>query len=323
MTARREGSRHGDGVRAPTAGAAPSLGRAALSGRLETALAALEGEPGPAAAWRRAWLMTAAGRYDEALRECAAALEGPPVLQASARMTEAVLHRQVALHARAEVADEEALALLRRADAPPPAVRAAIRIGLVADAVGLGADDRELTRRLRVAAAAVTAAGSWRQGVRLTWVRGEVDVVRGRFARAARTFGSGAKVAADQGALRHQAKSLIFLAAARAALGEHGEARRIAARGLQLAARCGAAPLVWPAELVLAEVDPSDAPAHLARAARMALALVDTLPPPLRDEALQRPPVSWLVDVDRDGAGAAGVPAPGVRPMPSTLGTDA
>jgi tetratricopeptide (TPR) repeat protein len=284
---------------------APSLGRAALSGRLEHAMAALEGQTGPAAAWKRAWLHTAAGRYGEALAECALAREGSPVLVASALMTEAMLYRQVSLHDRAEAADAEALATLRRARVRCAPVRAAIRVGQVADAVGLGAESRVLSGRLQVAASAVTAAGSWRQGVRLTWVRGEVLMVGGAYTRAARVFAGGAKVASDQGARRHHAKSLIFLAAARAASGDRAEARRLAGRGLQLAARCGAAPLIWPAELILAEVDPDGAARHLARARQFAAGVLATLPEDLEREALARPPASWLV------AGAAPAPAPG------------
>lgn len=286
---------HAAAVAGPNHAAAPSLGRDALSGRLERALGALDGQTGPTVAWKRAWLLTAIGRYGEALDACAEAMEGTPLLQASARMTEAMLYRQVSLHDRAEAADAEALAVLQRGRVRSSSVRAAVRIGMVADAVGLGHDDAALTRRLRVAAAAVTAAGSWRQHVRLTWVRGEVLMVRGAYAQASRVFAAGAKVAGEQGARRHRAKSLIFLAASRAATGDAEEAARIARRGLQAAAACGASPLIWPAELILAEVEPDQAEAHLARARQFAGGVIDTLPPHLRAEALQRPPADWLL----------------------------
>ncbi len=274
---------------------APSLGREALSGRLENALAALADESGPATAWKRAWLLTAAGRYGEALDACAEASEGGPLLQSSALMTEAMLYRQVSLHERAEAADEEALAVLRRARVRCAPLRAAIRIGQVADAVGMQAEHITLSRRLQVASAAVTAAGSWRQGVRLTWVRGEVLMLQGSWTRASRVFAGGAKIASDQGARRHHAKSLIFLAASRAANQDHDEARRIAERGLQLAARCGALPLIWPAELILAEVDTDQAQVHLERARQFAAGVLRTLPDDLRAEALRRSPASWLL----------------------------
>ncbi|WP_370326908.1 hypothetical protein [Euzebya sp.] len=286
----------------PKATTAPSLGRDALSGRLERALSSLDGVEGPTVEWKRAWMLTALGRYGEALDACAAAKAGTPVLQASALMTEAMLYRQIALHARAEEADEAALEVMRADRVRSAPVRAAIRIGQVADAVGLGMERTVLSRRLQVASAAVTAAGSWRQGVRLTWVRGEVLMVTGAYARAARVFASGAKVASEQGARRHHAKSLIFLAASRAASGDRTEARRMAERGLQLAARCGAAPLIWPAELILAEVDPDGADRHLARARQFAGGVLDTLPDPLRAEALRRPPADWLVGEVADAA---------------------
>ncbi|CAN5381528.1 hypothetical protein BH23ACT9_BH23ACT9_30000 [soil metagenome] len=291
---------------------APSLGRDALSGRLEKALAALATESGPATAWKRAWILTAVGRYDDALGACAEAMQGGPLLQASALMTEGMLYRQISLHERAEEVDARALELLQTAKLRTPAVRAGIRIGQVADAVGMGADESLLSRRLRLAASAATAAGSWRQGVRLTWVKGEVYMVRGAFAQASRVFAAGAKVASDQGARRHHAKSLIFLAASRAASGDRSEARRIVQRGLQLAARCGAAPLIWPAELILAEVDPERSPHHLDRARQFAGGVIETLPERLRSEALQRPPARWLL-------GGADV----VAPPPAFPATDA
>lgn len=287
----------------------PSLGRDALSGRLERALVDLTDVAGPTAAWKRAWMLTALGRYGEALDACAAAKEGSELLQACGLMTEAMLYRQIGLHPLAEEADRDALEVMRRARVRSAPVRAAIRIGQVADAVGLEMEPTVMSRRLQVAAAAVTAAGSWRQGVRLTWVRGEVAMATGSYPRASRIFASGAKIASDQGARRHHAKSLIFLAAARAASGDHAEARRVAERGLQLAARCGASPLIWPAELILAEVDPDAAERHLARARQFAGGVLDTLPPDLRRQALGQPPANWLVgavsDIGYGGAGPA------------------
>jgi tetratricopeptide (TPR) repeat protein len=306
----------------PRRSTAPSLGRDALSGRLERALAELEDQDSPASAWQRAWLLTAVGRYGEALAACARAREGDAVLQASASMTEAMLYRQVSLHGRAEEADADALAVLQRGRVRSAAVRAAIRIGQVADAVGSGADPDVLSRRLQVASAAVTAAGSWRQGVRLTWVRGEVMMVRGAHREAARTFAAGAKVAAEQGARRHHAKSLIFLAASQAASGNHDEADTLARRGLQLAARCGASPLVWPAELILAEVCPDEAAGHLDRARQFAGGVIATLPDELRAEAMQRPPASWLL-ASVDAAGDGGTPGAASAASPVVPATDA
>lgn len=274
---------------------APSLGRDALSGRLDRALAALDGRSAPIDRWRRGWLLTAAGRYGQALDELQGARSGDLLIQASAATTEGMLLRQVALHERAEQVDAEALELLHRSGTRNAKVRAAIRIGQVADAVGLGMDDAALSRRLQVAAAATTAAGSWRQQVRLTWVRGEVAMVRTRIPLAAKVFAEGVAIASDQGAKRHTAKSLIFLAAARAARGERGDAVRVAVRGLQLAAQCGAAPLLWPAELILAEVEPDAAETHLERARSVVTGLLEGLPEELRAEAVGKPPASWLL----------------------------
>lgn len=288
---------------------APALGREALSGRLERALHKLEGRDTPADHWRRGWLLTAAGRYGAALAALDRARGQSELLDACADLTEGMLLRQVALHERAEEADARALEHLRASRTRNAAVRAAIRIGQVADGVGVGMDDAGLSRRLQVAAAATTAAGSWRQQVRLSWVRGEVAMVRRRFAEAGRTFATGAAIASDQGARRHTAKSLIFLAAARAAGGERLDAARVATRGLQLAAQCSAAPLVWPAELILAEVDPDDAERHLARARQIAGGILQTLPDDLRVEALRRAPAVWLVADDTAEPAGAGPPS--------------
>ena len=62
-----------------------------------------------------------------------------------------------------------------------------------------------------------------------------------------------------------------------------------------MAARCGAMPLVWPAELILAEVDPDRAPHHLRRASEVAGALIDSLPDALAVQARQRQPAVWLL----------------------------
>ena len=272
---------------------APSLSRDALAGRLAPALAALEGRDDPGAAWQRGWLLAALGDYGAALDQLDTTRDGSPAVQAAGLMTGAQVLREIGLHEDAEAADQRGLGILGDTGRCPP-VRAALLIGLVADAVGRAADE-VLSRRLQRAAAAVDVAGSWRQLIAFRWVQGEVAMVRGGWADAERAFGRAARRAARQGARRHEAKSLVFLAAARAAAGEHEQARRIARRGLELAARCAAAPLVWPAEMVLAEVDADAAAVHLDRARGILDGLLATLPAPLAGRARRRPPASWLL----------------------------
>lgn len=274
----------------------PSLSRDALAGRLQRATEALGTRDDAHARWQRGWLLSAAGRYGQALAELTAAGDGDPAVRVAALMTRAGVLRQVGLHDLAQQEDEAGLALLAEHRISCPTLRAGLLVGLVADAVGQDGDAASLQRRRAVAMAAVSASGSWRQRVRLGWVSGEVALHLRAPAQAATAFAQAARQAAQRRARRHEAKSLIFLAAARAAAGEHRAARRVVRRGLHLAARCGAAPLLWPAELILAETEGGDAAAtHLARARSVLVGLLATLPAELSAAARLRPPADWLL----------------------------
>jgi tetratricopeptide (TPR) repeat protein len=279
------------------------LGERALRGELARAL----DEPSPdpaAAAWRRAWLLAAAGSYAEALQHLEAADQhADAALGAAAGVTRASVLRQLALHERAEAQDVRSLALLDVAPPDHPARRdllAAGRIGLAADAVGTDPGNGALLDWRLADARAVAAGAGARQQVRLAWVSGEVELCRGNWAGAARAFAEARDRSVQLGARRHEAKSLLFLAGACAAEGSTEAASAHARTAEELARVCGAGPLVWPALLVQAEaagrsgrVDQSERLLDLA--ADELRPLLEGLPPDLAADARARPPAAWLL----------------------------
>ena len=243
---------------------------------------------------RRACAEAAIGAYGPALEALDRAAHGDGQVAATALVVRAGVLREVGLHGRAAGDDDAALTLLP--EAGWRALRAAVLAGRVADAVGSGAH-AELAERLDSAEAAAARAGTWQAAVRAGWVTGEVAMVRGDFAAAGMAFAAAAERARDGGGVRAQAKGLAFAAAAAAALQDATAARSRLARARELAAACGARPLLWPIALIAAEVDPQAAAAHVDDARRRLRVLLDDLPEPLRAEALTRPPASWLLDV--------------------------
>jgi hypothetical protein len=281
---------------------------------LEETRAQQAAEGGRAAAWRLGWVLVAMGRYGEALAALDAAegrvqrgdapAGGPDVVAAAACATRASLLRQVGLHERAEAHDRAGLAHLG-AGGPGPAVRdrrpagaaaacaasagvaANLRVGLVADAVGRGLAD-ELSSRLADAERAVAVVVGARQRIRLGWVAGEVAMVGQRWAGARARFETAAASAGRLGWRRHESKSLLFAGAACAAAGDAPAADRRLRRALDLAEACGARPLRWPCELLLADLEQRDeVRSDRLRAAAQADrdALLATLPEPLGAEA--------------------------------------
>lgn len=265
----------------------PSLPRAAVAGDLDAGLARLRG--GPAGAWQRGWILTARGSYDDALAALGEAARGPRIIRAAAHATRAALLRQVRLHASAADEDRAGLAALDGVDAPEAA--AALSIGVVADAVGLGLATEELQGRLRAARQRAAAARAWRQDVRLAWVEGEVALVAGEGEHARSAFAQAVWLSERFGARRHEAKSALFCAAAHCALGDLRCARLLAQHGLELATTCGAVPLRWPALRILGDIalragDRAEGVRLHGDANTVFARLVATLPPPLARAAL-------------------------------------
>lgn len=268
------------------------LSPAALQGDLGQALAEVEGVEGDWAAWREGWALAAMGRYGGALTALDSCNE--PLPSAAAAVTRASILRQVALHAEASVADAAARAALDHAPSGPQRAElaAAVAIGEVADAVGLGDDDR-LAGRLEAATAAVAATTSWRQRLRLGWVTGEVAMVERRWNQAADAFTAAAGLAGEAGAVRHHAKSMVFVAAASSSAGDRANAGLLAAEALRSATIVGADPIRWPAALVLAGVraaedQTEEATGLLDEATTILGRLLDSLPEQYRPAAARR-----------------------------------
>lgn len=274
----------------------PRLDALALAGQLAPALDAARAEGGPAGAWRRGWVLAAMGRYGEALDELAFAAAGSPVEMAAACGTRASVLRQVGLHARARTADEEGLAHLARPDVAGE-VAAGLRVGCVADAVGLHPDGDTLDGLLATAREATARSGSARQAVRLDWVTGEVLMLRGDPVGAAQWFQRARRQAMDTGLRRHEAKSVVFLAATNAATGNLAVASAQARDALAAAGRCGAEPLRWPALSLIADTAEADEERarHRAHAGAVLDRLLTTLPAELADEARRSPPAVALL----------------------------
>ena len=126
---------------------------------------------------------------------------------ALAASTAASVHRQLGSHAVARTLD------LRAEELAGESAEAAFdaRLGLAADAVGLGEEGPAREHMDRAAALTEGRADWWRQRVRLLWVRTEVALLVGDPAAAGQTAERAVVLAEASRAPRHVAKSLLFL----------------------------------------------------------------------------------------------------------------
>ena len=276
-------------------------------GALEQAIA-LAGQEGrraevTAAAWLLGVALAAHGRYGGALTvlspliepgEAKGAAPEQQLFAALAAATIASVHRQLGRHAVARDYDERGLALADSGEAGFDA-----RLGLAADAVGLGEEDVAKEHMAEAAALVEGRDDWWRQRVRLDWVRAEVALLEGD-AEAAMGAASTA-VDRAEGALapRHVAKGLLFLGVAQVQAGSE-EAPTTLRRAATLAESLEALPLVWPARAVLGallgEEDPAESARSLAAARSAVLGIAADLPPGVRDSWLARPDVAALFE---------------------------
>jgi hypothetical protein len=138
---------------------------------------------------------------------------------------------------------------------------------------------RRRGRALQAAVEACAEAPSPRQAIRLAWVTGEVALHEGDPVHAATFFQQARRRAVDGGLRRHEARSLLLLASANAAVGHGARARDQAHEALAIADRCGARPLCWLAHRLLSEADGGPAPARAAaEAAALREGLLASLP---------------------------------------------
>lgn len=228
----------------------------AFHGRLREAARALDrsGPDAGDATWLRAYLAAAHGDFAVAetlARRVLHETQREPILVARAAVTLASVLRQTGRHAAARDVEATALRRARRAED-----RAHLLIGLAADGVGLGdlaAVDAALRR-------VPSSARHWRVRVRLRWVRCERELLAGRPSAAVGHARAAAVIAEREKAVRHAAKSHLFLGAAlldAARRRPHDarldrEARRSLRRASALATRAGARPVADVAAELLA-----------------------------------------------------------------------
>jgi hypothetical protein len=274
----------------------------------------------PTTRWLAAVALGARGRYAAAaalLLDLLADRSVPNALRAHAAVTRGAHLRQLGGHAAARRWDGLGLALATPARAPSPvtdrwgadhprdrddavaigadllAARTDALLGLAADALGLGRLD--LAERLLGAAEPLaTAHISWRPGVRWRWVRAELALCRDRPTDAERPAREALEVALAAGAIRHEIKSRIVLAAIRVATRvgvTHllAELAELSERTRQI----GLYTLEWPIQLLVAELstpmDEPDARAHRRRAERT-VTLIRSWSDPAGRSVLDRSP---------------------------------
>jgi tetratricopeptide (TPR) repeat protein len=276
-------------------------------GALEQAIA-LAGQEGrraevTAAAWLLGVALAARGRYGGALTvlspliepgEAADAAPEQELFAAFAAATIASVHRQLGRHSVARDYDERGLALVDDDEAGFDC-----RLGLAADAVGLG-EVETAQEHLELAAEMVAAHKDWwRQQVRLDWVRAEVSLLEGDADAAVSAAVSAVERAEAALAPRHVAKGLLFLGVAQVQTGDE-EAVTTLRRAATLAESLEALPLVWPARAVLGalvgDTDPVESARSLAAARSAVLGIAGDLPPGVRDSWLARSDVAALFE---------------------------
>jgi len=226
--------------------------------------------------WLAAVVLGAQGHYARA----ATLLTGNDLTQddglaALAAATLASHRRQLGGHAAARKHDAQALVKARADDA-----RADALLGLAADAIGTG--HLEHARRLRDRVPLTT----WRARVRHGWVSAEIALSTDQpaIAHAERALGE----AESAGARRHSIKSEIVLAAAHSA-SEPVMARKLVTRARDAATDLHLSSLIWPASLLLAQVDPSEATRHARNAEAVLHVLLRRADPRGRELAERSP----------------------------------
>lgn len=213
--------------------------------------------PDPTARWLAAVTLGGQGHYAAAAALLGELITGRDrVLAALAGATLAAHRRQLGGHAAARPLDAAAL---RDAGEHAEARHDAL-LGLAADALGVG----RFGEARRILARAPEAG--WRGAIRLGWVTAEVELGSGHPEAAVPAAEDASERAAASGATRHRIKSALVLGAALAARDQPGDRRRAGALlddAAREASSLGLLPLVWPCALVLAQLEPAHASAHL------------------------------------------------------------
>jgi hypothetical protein len=309
-------------ARPPSGGAAPDADiagllaageRAAFHGRpadgvdpLRRAEAAALAAGRPAESYAARWLLgvslSASGRFGGALAtlDPLVRFSGPVsterrLFAALGAATMASVQRQLGRHSVARAYDEHGLVLGE--DAAEAVFDC--RLGLAADAVGLGDADRAVSELALAEALSAHRPDWWRQRVRAGWVRAEIALLTGDPAAAKTAAQAAVTLAEASGAPRHVAKGLLFEGVALVESGSYDEAVGVMRRAAMLAESLGAVPLVWPTRAMLGALvaDTSMAESDSSfEAARLAAQFVaDDLPVDLCQEWHARPDVAALL----------------------------
>ena len=221
-----------------------SLERAAFGDRPDLVVTTVPSAP------RERWLagvvLGAQGRYARATAILTGLLDTDMASLAASAI--ASHRRQLGGHAAARRFD--AVAVRHATDDDE---RADALLGLAADALGTGQIGQ--ARRLL---ARVTTNG-WRSRVRASWVAAEIEL--GANGTPMAHAEQALEVATLSGSTRHRIKSEIVLGASMANR-DPAMARKLVTRARDDATDLNLSSLVWPAALVLADVDPSEASSH-------------------------------------------------------------
>lgn len=229
----------------------------------------------PAAQLLAAIVLGARGRYASASTLLDPLIRGRnPLLAALGGTVLASHRRQLGGHRAALTLDGAALRRAVHASGPADEDGLDFR-GATADALlGLAADNLALGRlgaARRLLDRAVALAAGWRAEVRAGWVEAELALAAATPQDAVLPAKRALGIARDRGAVRHSIKSELVLSAALAATGEP-EGRRRAAhqvhQALEAARMQGWRSLVWPAEVLAADLDPGQAEQKRRRVSR-------------------------------------------------------
>lgn len=287
--------------------------RAAFHGRpgagvepLQRAVEIAHGDGREAEATAAAWLLgvclAASGRYGSAmavLEPLASSQPAEPDRRLFASLAAATLAsvlRQLGRHEDAREWDQRA----SDTSAGAPEAEFDARLGLAADAIGLG--DAETAARELIAAAEHAAGRNdwWRQRVRLDWVRSELALLTDQPQEAVERAAGAVALAEGSGAPRHVAKGTLFTGVALLHSGDLESAASSLRRAAGLAESLGATPLVWPARAMLGALVGESAPGESTKALASAQAVVRQiaadLPEPYAADWLARPDISALLE---------------------------
>ena len=259
-----------------------------------------------AAVWLLGVALSASGRYGTSLKVLVPLLEAGEAPDASsnpelklfaslAAGTAAAVHRGLSRADAAMELDARGLALT---EGPGEAAFDCL-LGLAADCVGAGRIE-DANTRFSQASAVIDGHGGdwWRQRVRLDWVRAEIAMLNERpedgRAAAVQAVAGAEKARAP----RHVAKGLLFQGVAELQSGT-GDPAATLRRSATLAEGLGTLPVVWQARALVGALlgtDSEEGARSLAAARNAVLTIAGDLPADLRDEWLDRPNVSALLE---------------------------